>query len=253
VSAGIYILPVAGLLLEVCLALRLLFNGLWRRYPWFCAYVVFSLAANLAMFVTAGFFQASYAHVYRTMEALSNGLRFPVIWEVYRDTFPRGSAVRRILSSGLADFVTGALILLLGSLWSYETYLSFHSLYPALDRGFGFTQSVLLLAILSAARYYRIQLGRNIWGISIALGAYASVATVNNAVIDLIHSYLPYWRLLSPLSFVAMLAVWTWAAWGDAPNPQIAVEVLPSLEAEAVRWGRDWDETRAAVRRVGNP
>ena len=104
------------------------------------------------------------------------------------------------------------------------------------------------------ARYYGVQLGRNLWGIAVAFGAYASVMTMNNAMVDLGHWFVPYWRLLSPLSFVAMLGMWTWAVWVYAPNPAFAVEQeaeqLSDQLSDMGQWTESWNQTVATARRV---
>ena len=138
----------------------------------------------------------------------------------------------------------------LSSFWGVETYNTFHSFYPAIERSFGFAQAVLVLGLLMIARYYGVQLGRNLWGVAVSFGAYASVLTMNNAMVDLGHWYVPYWRLLSPLSFVAMLGMWVWAVWTYAPNPPIAAGEEAMQIAELGRWTDRWNQTVATARRV---
>lgn len=237
----------------MCLVGRLLFKGLWRPYGYFFSYAVYVLAGTIAIFGTIMFFPGGYSTMYWVIESLSIALRFLVVWEVYRHTFPRGSAPHRVLSRTFAVVVTGLALVALGSFWSYATHPALYSIHAALDRSCGFAQAVMILGMLFAARYYGIQLGRNAWGIAVGLGVYASIATANNAVIDLAHSFLPYWTILSPLSFVAMLAVWTWAVWVEAPNPQMAIGTSPELDAEFGRWVEGWNRTRSTVRRVTNP
>ena len=248
-----YVLAFLGLALETLLVGRLLYNGLWRPYSYFFSYVVYVLASTLAMFATLAFFPGRYAVVYWTTESTSIVLRFLLIWEVCRHTFPHGSAFNRIVSKRFAVIALGLAILCIGSFWSYATYPKSYSIHAALDRSLGFGQAVMILGMLFAARYYGIQFGRNIWGIAIALGAYASICTANNALIDLAHSFHPYWRVLSPLSFVGMLTVWTWAIWVEARNPVMVALPTADLDAEFDRWVDGWKRTTSTVRRVTNP
>jgi len=157
------------------------------------------------------------------------------------------------MSRRFAVVVLGLAILAVGSFWSYATYPRSYSIHAALDRSLGFAQAVMILGMLFAARYYGIQLGRNVWGIAIALGSYASISTANNALIDLVHSFLPYWRVLSPLSFVGMLGVWTWAVWAEARNPALVAMPVSDLDAEFGHWVEGWKRTTSTVRRVTNP
>ena len=252
-SAIFYAIFLSGVVLEICLLWRLLRKGLWRTYSCFFSYVFYVVIGTLVLFGILRLLPGLYRSVYWGSESISIALRFLVIWEVFRHTFPIGSALNRTVSRGFAVVALGLVIFAVGSFWSYETYTEFHSVYPALNRSFGFAQAVMILGILFAARYYGIQLGRNIWGIAVAFGAYASILTANNAMIDLRHSFLPYWRLLSPLSFVAMLAMWTWAVWVEAPNPPIATRVAAEPDSEFNRWTEGWSRTMSTIRRVMLP
>jgi hypothetical protein len=248
-----YGLAFVGLALELFLVGRLLYSGLWRPYSYFFSYAVYALAGTLAIFGTLAFSPGRYAVVYWTTESISIVLRFLVVWEVYRHTFPRGSAPNRVVSKRFAVIVLALAILSIGSFWSYATYPQSYSIHAALDRSLGFAQAVMILGMLFAARYYGIQFGRNIWGIAVALGAYASISTANNALIDLAHSFHPYWRVLSPLSFVGMLGVWTWAVWVEARNPAIVAVPAADLDAEFGHWVEGWKRTTSTARRFTNP
>jgi hypothetical protein len=212
--------------------------------------VIYATLATLVAYVIQRFFPALYHDAYWGSESISFALRFLVIWEVFRHTFPRGTVLNRIVSKGLG--ITGLLlgVFCVSSFWGVETYNTFHSVYPAIERSFGFAQAVLVLGLLMAARYYGVQPGRNIWGIAVAFGAFASILTMNNAMVDLSRWYVPYWRLLSPLSFVAMLGMWVWAVWTYAPNPAIASEEEAKQLAELGQWTESWNQTIATTRRV---
>jgi len=119
----------------------------------------------------------------------------------------------------------------------------------ALDRSFGFVEALMILGTLVVARYYGVKCGRNIRGIALAFGAWASISTANNAMIDLANSFVPLFYYLRPLSFVIMLVVWIWALWVYEPNP-------PIRESEAVelnRWTEDWNRTISTARTLIRP
>jgi hypothetical protein len=243
-----------GTSFEVCLVWRLLRNGLTPRYPYFSAYLFCVILRTLALYAVQWYGIENippdvYKSYYWNTESIGVALRCLVVWELFRHTFPRGSALNRTVSKGLGLIALGLLIFAVATFWSYQAYATFHSVHPALDRSFGFAQSVLILGILLTARYYDIQLGRNLWGIAVGFGAWISISTVNNAMIDLTHSFLPYWQFVRPLSFVAMVAVWTWAVWEAAPNPQVAEQ--PVSVSELTAWTEDWNRTLSSVRRAG--
>ena len=139
------------------------------------------------------------------------------------------------------------LMLAVSTFWSYQTYVRSHSAQLAMERSFSFTQAVMTLGLLLAARYYGIALGRQILIIAIAFGAWASIGTANNAVIDLERSFLPYWQILRPLSFVALTGTWTWAVWMGVPAVRVAD---PARVTELSAWTESWNRTQSSLRRV---
>jgi len=255
VSPLFYAILLAGAALEVCLVWRLISQQMWRRYPYFFVYVLYVCTGTVVLFGIQQFLPELYPKAYWWgSESIGVPLRFLVIWEVYRHTFPRGSVLHSIVSKGFV-FVGFLLSLFcVSSFWGVETYNTFHSIYPAIERSFGFAQAALVLGLLMVARYYEVPLGRNLWGIAVAFGAYASVMTMNNVMVDLTHWFVPYWRALSPLSFVAMLGMWTWAVWVYAPNPAFAIEgeakQLSDQLSDLGQWTESWNQTVATARRV---
>jgi len=195
----------------------------------------------------------SFRDLFWQSESIIMALRFLVIWEVYRHTFPKGIAWTGSASKGFLIAGAGFLIMPIVIFWSFESYNTSFSFYLALERGFGYAQAVLVLAILFAARYCGIELGRNLWGIAVAFGTQLSISTANDAMIDLRHSYLPYWQILSPVAFIAMLSVWIWAVWVYAPNPPIAMVTTADQIPELGLWEENWNRTISTVRRIGRP
>ena len=232
-------------ILEVCLVGRLLWKRLWHRYPCFSLCVAWSLARTLLFFVIP---PSQYASVYWTTDAMDVFVRFLVVWELVRHIFPKRSSLTVLFSRGFAVVVAALLMLVISTFWSYQTYATSHSMRAAMDRSSSFTQAVMTLGLLLAARYYGIPLGRQIRAIAIAFGAWASISTANNAIIDLEHSFLPYWQIVRPLSFVALLGAWNWALWKEAPEPRVAQH--PVLVPELSAWAEGWNRAQSSLRRV---
>jgi hypothetical protein len=215
------ILPInATVLLGVALLVwRLFRNRVWRVYPYFSLFVLYIVVRNLALLGIQKFAPGIYPGVYLGSGCAEIGLRFLVIWEVFRHTFtfPKGYERDRALS------ILATLLAITVGLLSFAIQYTQdpRSWYPALDRSFSFVQSILILAVLFIARYYGLRLGRNIRGITLAFGTWLSISTANSAMLDLNKRFLSYWQLLGSLSFLAMLGIWTWAVWTYAPNPPI--------------------------------
>lgn len=248
-----YVIIYFGAALEALLLWRLLRGGTWRVYPSFFVFVLYIVAQNAALFAIFQLAPNSYALWYWRTGIVHVCLRFLVIWEVFRHTFPKPSPLRRMVSRQFTVATLALITVLTGMLWAVQAYGKFHSVYLAMERSFGFVQAVLILAILIVARYYHLRIGRNIWGIAVAFGMYSSLSTAVSAFIDLMHSYFPYWQLLAPLSFVAMLGMWTWAVWVYAPNKTADGDEMLDPANDLRRWAEDWGRTVSTVRKVMHP
>jgi hypothetical protein len=136
----------------------------------------------------------------------------------------------------------------LGALWSYAAYGRVRSMNLALDRSFGFAQSIFILSILLVGRHYGVCLGRNLWGIGVGFGAWMSLSTVNYALFDLTGSFFPYWQVVRPLSFIGLLLMWNWALWRPSPILDTSEASVP--EAALTTWMQNWDRTFSLLRKV---
>jgi hypothetical protein len=249
---------VTAVSLEVSALLLFLRKGLWRAYAFLFVYAIWLLIGNVALFVTYLYFHAHsgdgahnavYPMLYWHSDSLDVVLRFLVVWEVFHQTFPRGSGLNKSLSKGAGIIALGLLAFASATFWLYQNYSGLQSIHLALDRSFGFVQAVMILGTLLMARYYGVNYGRNVRGIALAFGGWVSLSTANNAMADLTNSFLPYWYYLRPLSFVFMMAVWIWALWVYEPNPPI----MESDAAELSQWTEEWNRTISTARTIIRP
>jgi len=226
---------------------------MFRHYPWFSFFVGYVVSQHIALFAVLHLAPSNYPAWYWESGALQVCLRFLVIWEVFRQTFPKTTPLHRMVSRQITPGTIALISVLTAMLWAVQTYGKSHSVYLAMDRSFGFVQAVLVLGILTLARYYHLPIGRNIWGIAVAFGMYSSLSTAASAYVDLMHSsFFPYWYLLSPFSFVVMLGMWTWAVWIYAPNPIATPDALIAT-GDFGRWPEDWGRAVSTVRKVMHP
>jgi hypothetical protein len=243
-----------GAALEALLVWRLVKGGAWRHYPFFSLFVGYVVSQHIALFVILHLAPREYPTIYWDSGIAHICLRFLLIWEVFRQAFPKTSPVQRMLSRQVTLGAVALITVLTGMLWAFQTYGSFHSVYLAMERSFGFVQAMLVLAILTLARYYQQPVGRNIWGIAVAFGMYSSLTTAASAVTDLVHSaFFPYWYWLSPFSFAAMLAMWTWAVWSYAPNRVATANDMIAPAGDAGRWAENWGRAVSTTRKVMHP
>jgi hypothetical protein len=235
----------AGIALQVCLVGCLTWKALWRQYPWFSSCVCWALARTLLFFFIPA---RQYAAVYWSTDVVDLLFRFLVIWEAARYLFPNKSFAPLLFARGLRVPFTAIIMLVICFLWSYQTYQRSHSVWTAMERSTSFIQASTMLATLLAFRYYDIPLGRQLRTIALAFGAWASIATVNNAMVDVDRAFLHYWQLIRPLSYVGLLCVWNWSVWKQMPEPSPLVRTRPTSELD--EWVDHWDRTQSAVRRA---
>lgn len=249
-SLAIFLLSIS---FEIVLIWRFGQNGLWKSYGWLLAYLAYTLLVmDFGSFVVYHFFPGFYPNWYWNSESLSMGLRFCVLWEIFRHTFSEASSLNKLVSRALAAGSSIPILLSFLAFWSLLFYIShdrLHYLYPALERSFGLVQAFLLAGIMAAAQYYRVRLGRNMWGLALGFGAFVSISTVIFSLVNLTGSFAPYMQVLSPLSFVSMLAIWTWSLWVYAPNPSFAINTTRAENA-AVRWWGAWAHMLTVIKRT---
>ena len=254
------IICVTAVLLELGAVVLLLRKNLWREYSFFFAYAVWLLIANTAILVTDLYFRPAYTSVYWYIDSVDIALRLLVVLEVFRQIFPKGSGLNRSLSKGLQSVAFGLLALACAIFWGYQRYpglpIDFaervRALHLALDRSFGFVQALMILGTLIVARYYGLRFGRNIRGIALGFGAWASISTADNALVAMANvssSLRAFFSYMRPLSFVFMLVVWIWALWVYEPNPRI----VESEPVELNQWTEEWNRTLSAARTIIRP
>jgi hypothetical protein len=254
VSPVSYCVFFLGVALEGMVVYRLGKGGLWRHYPFFSFYIAFVIIQSLSGIAILHWLPNSYPAWYWRVGSVHICLRFLVIWEVFRHLFPQTSPFRRMVSRQAILGTLALISLSTGMLWAFQTFSTSHSVYLAMERSFGFVQALLILAVLTMARYYHLPVGRNIWGIAVAFGMYTSLSTATSALVDIKRvSFFPYWHFLSPFSFVAMLGMWTWALWTYAPNQVAVANEIIDPAGDVGRWANNWGRALSSARKVLHP
>jgi hypothetical protein len=242
-----YGLFAVGLLLEFVLLWRIQRERMWRRYPFFAIYVCYVACRTVILFLLFHLHEATYAAAYWTSELVALALWFFITWEVFRRAFPHALGIRRMV--GVVLLIVCLLVLCLAGYARGDKTARVSSVLSDLERYASLFQTIVLLLILSAAQYYRVRLGRNIWGTAVGFGIFVSFSAANFSAFQLWLFFLPFWQLLRPLSFVIMLAIWTWALWRYAPNPPVP-EQLRGRDLRLVLWHRDWARLLSTLRKA---
>src|ERR1700722_17925652 len=98
VSLGPSLTMYSGATLEALLVWRLVKGGMFRHYPYFTFFVGYVVSQNIALFAILHLAPGAYPAWYWGSGTAHLCLRFPVIWEVFRQTFPKTSPLHRMVS-----------------------------------------------------------------------------------------------------------------------------------------------------------
>jgi hypothetical protein len=223
-----YIIPSVGTFLEAVLCWRFASRRLWIHWPYFAVFVFFTFLRDVSLFPVSRYEPRWFAGFYWRGETISLFLRFLVVWEFFRGLFPERSSLHELAWKVLmsAELVILPALLLLSWSQTSSTHLVYAHLSPAFEQYLSLAQVLLLLGPAALARYYGVSLGRNVWGMGLGFGIYLSVCSMNFAGLQISHNFAPYWRLLSPLTFMGMIVLWLWALWDYEPTPNSAEEPL---------------------------
>ncbi len=218
---------------------------LWKRYPFFYAYLLYTAFSSVVQALPFVIRNPAYPKVFWLVQLGSSVLRFGVAAEIYRHVFPRDSGPRRTAGKALV----AALTLLAVLFWASGASPG-PSIILDFLRKVALSQAVWVLLILGLAQYYGIRIGRNIWGMAAGLLIFVGIDMLNRAASDL---FLLTLRLVSPLAYVSALIIWTFALWNYSPNPQIA-RVDRSVYIELLSaWKDRWEAIADTVRKVAKP
>jgi hypothetical protein len=216
----LYILPCAATTLQGLLLCRLSKRGLASCYPHLTVFVLFRFFGDLILFPINYYKPEWFAVAYWRLETITLTLQFIVNWEFIRGAFPRRSTLYNLAWKLLLAVEVGVLPAIVALSWSQASLpLVYLHVHPAVEQYICLAQAVLLLTPAAVALYYRVPLGRNLRGLCIGFGVYLLVRSANFASLQVVRGFAPYWRLLTPLTFIAMIAIWLWAFWEYAPLP----------------------------------
>ena len=237
-----------GWFLNLLLLWRCFKTGQWKSYTFFFTCVFYTLLRDSVLFVLVVLQVGGYAKLYWLSYLAEALLWFAVAWEVFRQTFPRGSPLRRIAAGALISALFFlALIFYLSSPQPGAYFIA------DFVRKIALSVAAWLLVVLALARYYRMPVGRNTWGIAIGLLVFVSSQIANFAAVDLSTGFRPIWSLLEPLGFTATLLIWTVTMWSYVPNPRPDVPGEPIQREALSYWEERWAALGMTIRKAFKP
>lgn len=248
----VYALSALGAFLEGLLLFRLFQRGLFKRYPFFSAFVLYDFLRTLVVAGLSHFWPRLYAPLYWYTEMLALAFLVAIIWEIERSIFVTRPGLTRVAKESL--LAVGVLFVpaVIGLSWSQASVFRYpyEIVSPLFEQYLTVTLALLLLCIAGLARYYRVRLGKNMRGLIFGLGLYLSLYALNFAGLQFIQGFLRYWQILSPVAYIGLAAFWLWSFWEFAPAPEPPSQLVDSHSKEV--WNELWTATTGAIRRGQN-
>ncbi len=211
-------LSMVSFMLEATLLFRSHRDKFLSQFPLFYSYVAYVLCGSAAAYVVYLLTPVYYPAVYWFHFLITLIAEFAVLVEVSDHMFNPYPAIRRL----------GRLLAIGVSITFFFFYILPPLLAPRppdvaiidLVKRSSLTKAVVIIFLLSAARYYRTPLGTNVSGILLGFSAYLATNVANFALLERYGRAL-YGRTFSniiPLSYTLALLVWTRALWRYEPG-----------------------------------
>lgn len=217
-------------LIQIALALIIIWRKLHRDYPVFLAYTVYQVLANLVLFAL-DHLPAVSGEVFHLAinidEAISILLRFAVIYEVFIVLLRPYQALKK-LANLVAQFSLAALLLTAllaaayGPVAGYASRLI--SLYIAMDRAASIVQCGLLLLLFLFSLYFGISWRSFGFGVACGLCFYITVQLVLAAIESHVHVALT--NTINMTAYHISVVVWLFYAWVPQ-RVRVAVKSVP--------------------------
>lgn len=225
------IIGVGGAFLCGLLTLRGTRAGLFRRFPLFYSYLIYSCMASVILYVLYWRTPSHYASVYWINYLVSILAEFMVLVEISDQIFCDYPAIRG-LGRGLTILISGVL----GLFYVLPPIMSSSRRSLAL-LGFSLrayeTKAIILLILFYLARHYGSPLGRNVGGLMIGFSVYVAlnVALMSGAKFFGPAVYGSTLWVMEPVASLLCMAIWTASLWNSAPIP--ISEVPPETQADS--------------------
>lgn len=237
-----------ALALQGLLFFRAQHSRLLLRYPLFYFYQAYTMLWTIVLSLVQVLGIPSYPKIYWWSQIVACTLRLGIAAEVYRHTFPSQSPVRR-----KSQIIVLIVLLFLATLFAASGPGPGRYAFLDVSRKIALTVVAWTFVILILARHYRIQMGRNVFGMSLGLMIFTGSELVHLSAMDLVPGLWPVWRFVHPIAFVFMLSIWTFALWNYRPNPEVTqIESVRARRLE-MAWQERWMDVPRSPRKVLRP
>jgi hypothetical protein len=251
---GTSLLWVAGVALESEILFRFLKRRLYAHYPFFFAYLVVVWSGEIALWLIYRYHFASYSRFFWADQFLALLAGFGVLFEIVRKSFQRYPGAR--------TFATSVLAVMFAILCGYFVFrllpssVIVHQGFSDLERDFRAIQALTLGGVLVVISYYRIELGRNLFGIIAGLGLYVGSTVLSHELKSYVGpAFNAAWSVIQPYTYLISLLIWVFTLWSYAPAapPKIPPDIDDGYEAFARQTQHTLGTMKAAVSRADRP
>jgi hypothetical protein len=245
---GTSLLWIAGIVLESVILFRFLKNRLYAHYPFFFAYLAVVWLWDIALWPIYRSHYASYSQFFWVDQFLNLLAGFGVLFEIVRKSFQKYPGAR--------TFATTVVAAMFAILCGYIVFrllplsVSSHEGFSDLERDFRVIQALTLCGVLVVISYYRIEVGRNLFGIIAGLGLYVGSTILSDELKSYVGpAFNAAWSVIQPYTYLVSLLIWAFTLWSYAPAaaPEVPAEIDDGYEAFARQTQRTLGAMKAAV------
>jgi hypothetical protein len=213
-------LGLVGFMGQIAVCVLAFRRGLWRRLPWFTAYVLLVFvveSARWGVLLYKGEGSVAHAWTYWMTQPLLLLARAFAIADICRAILGLYTGVWQ-----LARCLLGIALAVMLALAAVRTAASpgIASYILFVERELEFAVVVVLLMLLVLSRYYDVVLHPPLGGLSIGFALYSSVVTISSSI--LIGPFALPWTAVSEArtaSYLAALGIWIYALRAPLPIP----------------------------------
>jgi hypothetical protein len=243
-------IAVAALSLEVSLLSRAWQQTPFHRFPLFYSYIMYVFLMSLGSFIIYYIAFPYYASIYWFCLMVMFVAEFAVLLEGSDHIFERFPPIRRLgrlLTLSVCSIFFFAIILP-----SLHQHRSQSLALLELTRTAALTKAVLILALLAAARLFRIPLGKNIAGMLLGFATYLAITVANMALAERYGSvgYGEVFGVVGPLSYVLGLTIWNVALWRYEPVAPVQRTLRDGVKGAASTSGEGLERYNTELMRL---
>jgi hypothetical protein len=194
---------------------------MFLRYPIFYAYMLCVFVVSAGLYIGTSLNPHFYVQWYWPTQLVTLVIGYGVIVDILQKAllaYPGAERAARIV--GFAIF--GVVFLWIAARFVGDPLWSLGRAVTKLERDLRLVETLFLASTIVAVRYYHIELGRNLRGLTAGMGLYVGVSMICLALFTFLGHPIDFtWQNLQSGSYTVAIGIWTYALWSYAPNPRV--------------------------------